>query len=520
MRRSILSVLFVLLIAGLAWGQRRVTVSVMDLNVTEGVSAKEAVMLTDKLLNSLVEFRVYEVVERSKRDEILKEQGFQMTGACSEASCLVEVGQLLGAQKMIGGTVGRLGNLYAVELRMIDIQTGKIDLVFSKNYSGDISNLLVAMKQAAETFSRWRPGPEGAAPKGGLVIYSKPDQAKVIVDDKEYGYTPTYVYPLDIGLHQVVILKDGYNLYSQGMTIKPGEVDTLEAVLSRTVGSLRVVSHPAGAKVYLNQEYKGKTSGQGLLVENLKLQPYLLKLDRVGYGSHREEINLDVGQEKKVEIALKPKHWWLSLDGGLIAQGVSGNLKYGDIAKVGGQGGSGPEYQFGILLGRRLTKNLSAFVGWQYHTAYAGNDSLIILPADPLYVQRAQEVRMDFALPAIAAGAQISTSWGRFEPYAEVRYGFGMPKPKVKEKVEYSNWNSSGPIPQSTDNEYDCQGYTNFQAGIGGKVWFNSTVAFIFSFQYNYERIKEVPNSFHPRKVVESLTSWNFSNYWGLEFAW
>jgi hypothetical protein len=270
----------------------------------------------------------------------------------------------------------------------------------------------------------------------------------------------------------------------------------------------------------LNREYRGKASGKGLLNENLKLQPYLLKLDRAGYGSHQEEINLDVGQEKKVEITLKPRHWWLSLDGGLIAQGVTGKVEYGNIAAITGEGGGGPEYQFGLLLGRRITKNLSAFLGWQYHTAYAGNDDLIIIPANSVYVEHTQEISMSFSLPAITAGMQVSTLWGRFEPYAEIRYGFGMPKPEAKEKVEYFNWNSSGPVPLSTDREYDCQGYSNFQAGLGGKVWFNSTVAYVFSFQYNYEKIKEVPNSFNPQIDDKSLASWNFSNYWGLEFAW
>lgn len=100
MKKTILALFLLALTFSLAFAQRKTTVSVMDFNATSGLSAKELALLTDKLLNSLVEFRVFEVVERSKRDEILKEQGFQMTGACSEASCLVEVGQLLGAQNM------------------------------------------------------------------------------------------------------------------------------------------------------------------------------------------------------------------------------------------------------------------------------------------------------------------------------------------------------------------------------------------------------------------------------------
>jgi len=132
---------------------QRLTISVMDLNVTSGLAPNEMAMLTDKLLNEFVAVGFYKVVERSKRDEILKEQGFQQSGACDQGACLVEAGQLLGVQKMVGGTIGRLGTMYAVELRVIDIKTGEIDKPFSRQYSGDVSVLLGAMKEAAAVFS-------------------------------------------------------------------------------------------------------------------------------------------------------------------------------------------------------------------------------------------------------------------------------------------------------------------------------------------------------------------------------
>jgi len=105
----------------------KLTISVMDLNVTSGLSPQEVSMLTDKLLNEFVNTKFYKVVERSKRDEILKEQGFQQSGACDQGACLVEAGQLLGVQKMVGGTIGKLGVMYVVELRIMDVKTGEID---------------------------------------------------------------------------------------------------------------------------------------------------------------------------------------------------------------------------------------------------------------------------------------------------------------------------------------------------------------------------------------------------------
>jgi hypothetical protein len=132
-----------------------IALSVMDLNVTSGLAPNEVIMLTEKLLNEFVTNGFYKIIERSKRDEILKEQGFQQSGACDQSSCLVEVGQLLGVQKMVGGTIGKIGSLYGVELRVMDVKTGEIDKAFSREYSGDVSALLGAMKDAAAVFSHF-----------------------------------------------------------------------------------------------------------------------------------------------------------------------------------------------------------------------------------------------------------------------------------------------------------------------------------------------------------------------------
>lgn len=166
MKKALLTVVLCCLLTGLAAAGKKTTISVMDLNTTSGLSPKEVALLTDKLLNSLVEYRVYEVVERSKRDEILKEQGFQQSGACDQGACLVEAGQLLGVQKMVGGTIGKLGVMYVVELRIMDVKTGEIDQAFSRKYAGDVSNLLDAMREAAIVFSGGTAAPAQANPTG------------------------------------------------------------------------------------------------------------------------------------------------------------------------------------------------------------------------------------------------------------------------------------------------------------------------------------------------------------------
>ena len=127
---------------------RKITLALMDLTTT-GISKSEGAILTDALLSYLVNTNYYDIVERSKRDEILKEQGFAQSGACNETACLIEVGKYLSVQKMIGGSVGKFGQTWAINIRLLDVKTGKVDRAYIKSYKGEMDQLLEYMNEIA-----------------------------------------------------------------------------------------------------------------------------------------------------------------------------------------------------------------------------------------------------------------------------------------------------------------------------------------------------------------------------------
>jgi TolB-like protein len=75
-------------------------------------------------------------------DDILKEQGFQQSG-CTSSECVVEVGNMLGVQQMVGGSIGKVGNIYTVSARIIDIESGKVLKSSNYDHIGDIEQLLI-----------------------------------------------------------------------------------------------------------------------------------------------------------------------------------------------------------------------------------------------------------------------------------------------------------------------------------------------------------------------------------------
>ena len=86
----------ILLFIGLAWGQT--TIAVFDFS-NNGLSNNEVSTLTDRLRTELVNVSEFKVVERSKIDDILKEQKFQLSGCVDE--CLLEIGKMLGANEIV-----------------------------------------------------------------------------------------------------------------------------------------------------------------------------------------------------------------------------------------------------------------------------------------------------------------------------------------------------------------------------------------------------------------------------------
>ena len=65
----------------------------------------------------------FQVVERSKLDQVLKEQKLATTGLI-DLSTAQKIGQLAGGNVVLVGTVSDMGNLVAIRARMVDVEKG------------------------------------------------------------------------------------------------------------------------------------------------------------------------------------------------------------------------------------------------------------------------------------------------------------------------------------------------------------------------------------------------------------
>ena len=79
--------------------QNKTSIAVLELEPV-GLSHNEAQVLSNRLRTELFKTEKYTVLERDKMDEILIEQGFQLSG-CTTNDCVIEAGKLIGVGQMI-----------------------------------------------------------------------------------------------------------------------------------------------------------------------------------------------------------------------------------------------------------------------------------------------------------------------------------------------------------------------------------------------------------------------------------
>jgi len=159
-------------------------IAVLDF-LSNGLSENETKALTDRFRNELFQYKNFDIMERGYMEEILDEQGFQLSG-CTSDECVIEAGKLIGVEQMVGGSISRVGETYTIAARIISVETGKITNTATYDYTGEIDMLLKeGMKQVASELSYEKPAEKKF---GYLTINSKTPETKIYINDR---YTTT-----------------------------------------------------------------------------------------------------------------------------------------------------------------------------------------------------------------------------------------------------------------------------------------------------------------------------------------
>ncbi|MCB4790862.1 MAG: PEGA domain-containing protein [Elusimicrobia bacterium] len=286
----------------------KLTVAVSDLNA-KGVSAMEASVVSDFLRDALTNTGVFNLVERSSMEQVLAEQKFQSSG-CTTDECAVKMGKMLNVQRMILGSLSKLGEIYYVSVRIVDVEKGTIinAETVSANSLQEIQPACIQLADriTGRTTKSFVPpaAPTTAAPvsvvkeKGTLIIKSNPIGAELIIDGNSIGNTPAEIQ-LTAESH-IIELKKGNMYWTDKVIIQANKIKNLNPFLQVLPTVIEITTEPKELKIYLND----KSYGYSPLKQEIAPGKYKVRIKKGGYKIYEDELTVLANKTNSFDIAL------------------------------------------------------------------------------------------------------------------------------------------------------------------------------------------------------------------------
>lgn len=125
----------------------KVRLAVIDLSVGDGLTDEEGKLLTVFIRDAIVNSGKFEVMDRQRVLDVLKEQNFS-AAFTDETTRLVKMGKLLDANRIVGGRVGRFGRNWSLVLSLVDVNLGTLISSYAVPDAGSKENLLNSAPRA------------------------------------------------------------------------------------------------------------------------------------------------------------------------------------------------------------------------------------------------------------------------------------------------------------------------------------------------------------------------------------
>jgi len=262
------------------------TLAILDMEASEGVTDKEARLITELLRDNITNSGFYTVMAQDQMRKVIETQGFNQSGFCSTTECEIKLGQLLQVQSIMAGTVGKLGNTFILAVRMIDVEKGNVILSRTER-TKSADDLADAVDKLSKHFT----GGMVTTTTGNIEIKSNPDNAEMFINNQLQGKTPNTIKDLDPGLYNLTVKKSGYKDVTKNFTIQAGKIITENIIMDKIefkkiTGILEIKSDPQDAKVFINGVEKGVTP---LKMEDIETGTYRITLTKEGYKESKKD---------------------------------------------------------------------------------------------------------------------------------------------------------------------------------------------------------------------------------------
>lgn len=136
---------------------------------------------------------------------------------------------------------------------------------------------------------------------GTLQVTTTPVGARLLVNGVDRGFTPCTLSRMREGEHTLSIRADGYQAAEHTFSIVAGETAALDFVLKRLPAGLTISTIPAGARVYVDEIYRGSSD---LTLSDLAEGAHQIRVVSPGYATAMRTIQVKAGATHVEEFEL------------------------------------------------------------------------------------------------------------------------------------------------------------------------------------------------------------------------
>ncbi len=133
-----------------------------------------------------------------------------------------------------------------------------------------------------------------------LAIASTPPGAAATLDGALIGKTPLDLPAVASGAHVLELALAGHSPYHADFSVQAGETRQVKADLAPLPGTLKIVTTPAGARIYVNDTFRGESP----LTLSVTPGPHVIRAESRGYDTQVRSNEVSIGAESVVELIL------------------------------------------------------------------------------------------------------------------------------------------------------------------------------------------------------------------------
>ncbi len=128
-------------------GPRKIRIAVMEIRPL-GTEAHKAELLSEVALTEAANIDKFEVIGRSDIASMIGfDQQKKVLGCTDDSNCLAEIGGALGVDQVMVGTLGKLGALYRVDIKLVDAKKARVTGRFGESVEGSEEKLVAAVQR-------------------------------------------------------------------------------------------------------------------------------------------------------------------------------------------------------------------------------------------------------------------------------------------------------------------------------------------------------------------------------------